>query len=112
MNVICRGHSLTFVQGHSYSTFSNFFSLENPRPIEAKFHVEPAWDRGMKVSTIGLCHITKMVAMPIYMYGKNFKNLLLWNQKADDLETWYAAVVTQQGQIWSLLFLYGKLLKL
>ena len=26
----------------------------------------------------------KMVAMPI-------KNLLLWNQKADDLESWYAS---------------------
>ena len=26
---------------------------------------------------------------------KNFKNLLLWNQKADDLETWYAASSTQ-----------------
>ena len=33
--------------------------------------------------------MTKMAAMPIY--GKNLKNLLLWNQKADDLETWNAA---------------------
>ena len=32
-------------------------------------------------------HMTKMAAMPIY--GKNH---LLWNQKADDLETWYAAL--------------------
>ena len=30
-----------------------------------------------------------MAAMPIY--GKNLKNILLRNQKADDLETWYAA---------------------
>ena len=28
--------------------------------------------------------MTKMAAMPLY--GKN-----LWNQKVDDLETWYAA---------------------
>ena len=34
-------------------------------------------------------HMTKMAAMPIY--GKNLKNLLLQKQKADDLETWYAA---------------------
>ena len=34
--------------------------------------------------------MTKMAAMPIY--DKNLKkNLLLQNQKADDLETWYAA---------------------
>ena len=33
--------------------------------------------------------MTKMAAMPIY--GKNLKNLFLWNKKADDLETWYAA---------------------
>ena len=31
--------------------------------------------------------MTKMAAMPLY--GKNLKNFLLWNQKADDLETWY-----------------------
>ena len=30
-------------------------------------------------------HMTKMAVMPIY--GKNVKNLLLRNQKADDLET-------------------------
>ena len=48
---------------------SNAFSFETARPIEAKFHVEPPWDGGMKVNTNGLCHITKMAAMPIY--GKN-----------------------------------------
>ena len=32
--------------------------------------------------------MTKMAAMPIY--GKNLKKNLLWNQKANDLETWYA----------------------
>ena len=34
-----------------------------------------------------------MTAMPIY--GKNLKNILLWNQKADDLDTWYAASGTR-----------------
>ena len=37
----------------------------------------------------GLGHMTKMAAMPIDV--KIFKTLLLWNRKADDLETWYAA---------------------
>ena len=58
MNINGQGHSSTFVQGHSDSTFSNFFSLETARPFEAKFHVELPWDRGMKVSTNGLCHMT------------------------------------------------------
>ena len=56
-------------QGHSDSTFSNFFSLEMARWFEAKFHVEPPWDEGMKLSTNCLCHMTKMATMPIY--GKN-----------------------------------------
>ena len=55
------------VQGHSDSTFSNFFSIEIAKPIEAKFHVEPPWGEGNKVSTNGLCHMTKMTAMPIYV---------------------------------------------
>ena len=33
--------------------------------------------------------MTKMTALPIY--GKNLKNLLLRNQKAYDLESWYAS---------------------
>ena len=31
-----------------FTTFSNFFSLETARPIEAKFHMKPPWDLGMK----------------------------------------------------------------
>ena len=50
-------------------TFSNFFSLETSRLIEAKFHVEPPCDGGMKVNTNGLCHMTKMAAM--FIYDKN-----------------------------------------
>ena len=37
-------------------------------------------------------HMTKLATMLIF--GKNVKKLLLWNQKADDLETWYAALGT------------------
>ena len=43
----------------------------------------------MKVCSNGPGHVTKKAAMPIY--GNTPKNLLLRNQKADDLETWYAA---------------------
>ena len=57
---------------------------------------------------------------------KALKHLLLWNQMADDLETWYAASVARvlpmitlgwplpilrQCQIWSLMLLYGKKVK-
>ena len=37
--------------------------------------------------------MTQVAAMPIY--GKKLKNLLLRNQKADDLETLYAALGAQ-----------------
>ena len=52
MNIKGQGDSLNLVQGRSDSTFSNFFSLENAWLIEAKVHVEPPWDGGMKVSRI------------------------------------------------------------
>ena len=61
-----QGHSLTLVQGHSDSTFSNFISLETARPIEAKFHMEPPWDREMKVNIYCLCRVIKKATMPIY----------------------------------------------
>ena len=84
------GHLLTFVQGHSDSTFSNFFSLYTARPIEFKFHMEPPCDERM--STNDICRMTKMATMPIY--DKNLQNIILLNQKTVDLETWYAALVT------------------
>ena len=58
-------------QGHSDSTFANFFSLETAGPIEAKFHVEPPWDVGMKDCSNGPGYMTNMAAMSIY--GKNLK---------------------------------------
>ena len=54
-----------------FTTFSNFFSLETARPIEAKCHVEPPWDLGMKVYSNGPGHMTNMAVMT--MYGKNLK---------------------------------------
>ena len=45
----------------------------------------------MKVCSNGPGHMTKMAVRPIY--GKNpSKNLLLTNQKADDLGTWFVNI--------------------
>ena len=55
--------------------------------------MEPPWDRRMKDCSKGPGHMTNMASIPIY--GKNFKKLLLWNQKDDGLESWYAALGTQ-----------------
>ena len=52
--------------------------------------METPKDGGTKVCSNGPGHMTKMAAMPIYG-KKNFKNLLLQNQKANDLGTWYVA---------------------
>ena len=68
----------------------NIFFSETTGPIKVIFHTKLLWNRGKKVWSNGPSHMTKMAGMPIY--GKNFKNLLLWNQKADDLETWRAAL--------------------
>ena len=79
MNIKSQGHLLTLVQGHSESTFANFFSLESTKPIEAKFHVEPPRDVGTKVCSTGPGHMTSVAVSP-YMV-KTLKNLLLWSKK-------------------------------
>ena len=71
MNIKGQGHSLTLIQGHSDSTLLNFFFLETACPIETKLYVEPPWDRGTKVWSNGISHMTKTAAMPTY--GKNLK---------------------------------------
>ena len=50
-----RSRSLTDLGPRSFrfTTFSNFFSLETARPVEAKFHVERPWDGGMIVYSNG-----------------------------------------------------------
>ena len=49
MNIKAQDHSLTLVHGHLDSTFSHFFFLETAWPIDAKFYVEPPWDRRTKL---------------------------------------------------------------
>ena len=48
----------------SDSIFLNFFSSIITRPIEAKIHVEPPWNRGTKASSNGPGHMTKMAQCP------------------------------------------------
>ena len=48
---------------------------KNTGPIEAKFHVEPPWNGGMKICSNGPGHMTNMATMPIY--GKNKSSLEL-----------------------------------
>ena len=55
--------------------------------------MEPPWDEGTKVCSNDSGHMTKIAAMPVY--GKNLKNPFLRNQKADNLETWCAALCAQ-----------------
>ena len=71
------------------STHQNIVSSETTRPFELKFHMKTPYDRLAKIYTNCTGHMTKMATTPIY--GKPFKCLLLWNQKANGLGTWYLA---------------------
>ena len=125
MNIKGQGHSLTLVQGHSDSTFSNFFFLETAGLIETTFYVALRWDGGTKVCSNDPGHITKMATMPIH--GKNLKKSSSlepkgwwpWNLVCSigySSTTKFIQMTTmgwpwpilQQDQIWSLLFLHGK----
>ena len=52
-----QGLLLTFVQGHSDSTFSNFFTSETARRAEAKFHMGPPWDVGNEICSNDLADL-------------------------------------------------------
>ena len=72
MTIKGQGHLLTLVQDQSVSRYSNVFSLWTAGPFEAKFHVEPPWDRGMMACSNGLGHMTNMADMSIYGKKKIF----------------------------------------
>ena len=82
---------LLYVVRHPHSL--NIFFSETTQPIKVKFHMELLWDGGTKMCSNGPGHMTKTAAVPIY--GKNLKNLILRNQKANDFETWYASSSAQ-----------------
>ena len=48
-----------------------FFSSKDAKLFEAKFHMEPPWDVGMKICSNVAGHMTKTASRPIY--GKNLK---------------------------------------
>ena len=68
--------------------FQTSTPLKSLGQLSSKFHME----------TLGRGNDSLfLVTLPIwpprpYMVKKTFKNLLLWNQRADDIETWYAAL--------------------
>ena len=49
---------------------SNIFFSEIAWPIKAKFYVEPPWVGETKFCSGHVDHMTKMAAMPIFIYGK------------------------------------------
>ena len=61
------------------STFSNVFSLETAKPIEAIFHAELPWNEGTKDSSNVPGHMTNMSAISIY--GKNLKKIFFTGTK-------------------------------
>ena len=84
-----QGHSLTLVQGHSVSTFSNFFSWETVKPIEADIML--SLDGMEQWKFVQMVQVTWPKWPPcLYMVIP-----LLCNQNADDLESLYAAFDTQ-----------------
>ena len=110
------------------STFSSIFSSETTGPIEAKFHMEPPWDWGTKVCSNSPGHMIKMTAMPIY--GKNLKkssspepkSRWLWHfvcyigcsiatKFIQIMNLGWSWPILRQGQVWSLMLLYGKKVK-
>ena len=101
------------------------FFLETASPFEAKCYVEPPWDGGTIVWSIGLGHMTKMAAMPIYC--KNLKKSSCLEPKGRwpwklvcsigySSTTKFVQMITlgwpwlilRQSQSWSLMLLYGK----
>ena len=112
--------------GHSVLQTPALVSLETTKPIEAKFHVEPPWDGGTKEYSNGPGHMTSMAAMPIY--GKILKKIFFsgterpialklgMQHQVLECHQVYFQMMTMgwpwlflwQGQIWSLMLLYGK----
>ena len=75
------------------SLISNSFCAEASGQTEVNLQVEPSWERGTQMYRNRWGHTTKMATISIY--GKFFKNLLLWNRTSHDLKTWYAALGTR-----------------
>ena len=63
-------------------------SSPKPKPVKAKFHVEPPWVGGKKVCSGS--HDPRWSPCPYRV--KTLKTFLLWNQRANDLGPWYVVL--------------------
>ena len=127
MNIKSQGHSLTLVQCHSVSTFWNFFYLETASQIEAIFHVELSLMGERKF--VQIVQVTWQVwpPCPYIVKLKTFSSLepkgrwpwksvcsIGYSSTAKFIQMmtlgwpWH---ILRQGQIWSLMLLYGKRVK-
>ena len=70
-----------------------FFSAKTAGLIEAELHVQPLWDEAVKIYLWDWSHMTGRWPPCPYMV-KTLKNLLLRNQMANDLKTWFTALGT------------------
>ena len=87
MNIKDQGHSLTLVQGLSDSKYSNFFSWETARPIEAKFHIWILHVGMEERQFVQMFQVTWPRWPPCPYMVKTWK-ILLCNQKVDYLVSW------------------------
>ena len=71
--------TLTFVEGHADSTFSNFVYFEPVRPIEANFMQSLHGTREWRWKQIHVYFTWPRWSPCLYMV-KNFKKLIFWNQ--------------------------------
>ena len=60
----------------SDSIFLNFFFSITTRQIEAKFHVEPPWNKGTKAYSNGTGHVTKMAVKPFKIFFSGIERQL------------------------------------
>ena len=106
------------------STFSNIFFSKTTGLIEARFHVESPWDWGTNICSNS--HVTWPRWPPASYMVKTLKHLLHWNQRPTTLKLgrqhWvhkyyqvysmmtlgWPWLILRQGEIWSLILLYGK----
>ena len=62
---------------HVRPLFYKIFLSETALPIKAKFHVALSWEEGWVICINDPGHMTKMVAMLIYLYMLNTFKILL-----------------------------------
>ena len=110
------------------STLFKHLLLRNGLAVKVKFHMDPRWDGGKTVCSNGPGHMTKMAATPIC--GKNLKKSsspelkgqwpwkLVCSIRSSSTTKFVQMMILSwpwpilwQGQIWSLILLYGKKVK-